>query len=226
MSYPRRSPVWSAVGALGPEPGQRFDMTVALRFADPGDEARRLGDLALADLSALPRLGIKGPGAGDWLAARGLPVPVAVYGWARPPDGGLVVRVDRMELLVEDGFDGGNARELAEELGYGGGGVYRVERQDASVALCGRRAAEVLAQTCALDPVELGPSFVRTRVAVTSCALKRNDVGAVPVYRLWCDPAWAPYLWDELAAIVRELGGAPVGWLCLERAAASSPPGG
>ena len=59
MSYPRRTPVHAALESLAPEWGERFDMTVALRFSDAEEELKRLADLGLADLSALRRVGVK-----------------------------------------------------------------------------------------------------------------------------------------------------------------------
>jgi sarcosine oxidase subunit gamma len=193
-------------------------MTMALRYADPDEESKWLADLGLADLSALRRVGVKGPAAEAWLDDHGFPAPSAIYGWQRL-DGGLVVRNDTREFLIEDGFGGGRAVELVKELGFGGDGAYRVERQDCSLLITGERALEVFAQTCGVNVGEMGDAFFKTRIALTSCSVMRDDVAATPAWRLWFDPSYAEYLWTALLEIITELGGGPIGWQSLERAA-------
>ena len=220
MSYHRRSPAHEPQAALQPQWGDRFGMAVPLFFTTPEDELAHLAELALADLSALPRFGCKGRSAAEWVAARDLPVPPSIYGWQRLEDGGLLIRVDSREFMVENGLGGGCAENLADDLGLGADGVYRVQRQDASFTIAGRRATDVLAQTCSINFAETGDDFLKTRVALTSCALKRDDFGAVPAYRLWCDPSYGEYLFAALLEITTELGGVPVGWESVERVTA------
>jgi sarcosine oxidase subunit gamma len=193
-------------------------MTVPLCFTTPEDELTQLAELSLADLSALPRFGCKGRGAEGWMAARGLPVPSSIYGWERLEDGGLLVRVDSREFMVENDLGGGCAETLIVELGSGADGVYPVQRQDAAFVLVGRRAGEVLAQTCSVNFAETGSDFLKARVALTSCSVKRDDLGGVPAYRLWCEPSYGEYLFAALLEITTELGGGPVGWECVEKA--------
>ena len=223
MSYPRRSPAHQSQAALDPQWGERFGMTVPLCFATPEEEHALLSELALGDLSALLRFGCKGRRTADWMAARGLPVPPSIYGWERLEDGGLLVRVDNREFMVENGLGGGCAETLIAELGSGADGVYRVQRQDAALVLAGRRAAEVLAQTCGVDFSETGDDFLKTRVALTSCSIKREPLGDVPAYRLWCEPSYGEYLFAALLEIVHELGGGPVGRDCFEDAVNHAP---
>jgi len=214
MSYPRRTPVHAAIESSALGWGDRFGMTVALRFAETQAESNRLTDLGLADLSALRRVGIKGPAAEVWLGDHGCPAPSMVYEWQRLDDGGLVIRNDTQEFLIE----GDRAVELAEKHGFGADGAYRVERQDCSLLITGNRALEVFAQTCGVNVAEMGDAFFKTRIALTSCSVLRDDVGTIPAWRLWFDPSYAEYLWSALLEIITELGGGPVGWESLERA--------
>jgi sarcosine oxidase subunit gamma len=214
MSYPRRTPVHAAIESSALEWGDHFGMTVALAFTEPGVESGRLADLGLADLSAIPRVGLKGPTAETWLKDHGWPAPSATYERQRLDDGSLVVRNDTQEFLIE----GTSAAGLADELGYGTDGAYRVERQDCSLLITGERALAVFAQTCGVDVAEMGDAFFKTRIALTSCSVMRDDVGTNPAWRLWFDPSYAEYLWTALLEIITELGGGPVGWGCLKRA--------
>ena len=217
MSYPRRSPAHQPQADLEPKWGRRFDMAVPLQFTTLEDERAQLAELAVADLSALPRFGCKGPAAAEWMAGRGLQAPPSIYGWRRLEDGELLVRVDNREFMVEDGIAGGRAETLAEDLSSGADGVYPVQRQDAAFVLVGRRSTEVLAQTCSVNLAETGDDFLKTRVALTSCSLKRDNLGGTPTYRLWCEPSYGEYLFTALLEITKDLGGGPVGWECVER---------
>jgi glycine cleavage system aminomethyltransferase T len=135
----------------------------------------------------------------------------------------MVIRVDTLEFLTEDGFGGGAVVGLAEKLGPGADGAYRVERQDCSLLITGDRALEVFAQTCGVNLVEMGDAFFKTRIALTSCSVKREDVGETPAYRLWLEPSYAEYLWTALLEIVTELGGGAIGWRRIEEAAGFPP---
>ena len=129
-----------------------------------------------------------------------------------------MIRVDTQEFLIEDGLDGGAALDLAEQLGPGAEGAYRVERQNCSLLITGGRALEVFAQTCGVNISEMGDAFFKTRIALTSCSVKRDDVGDVPAWRLWFEPSYGHYLWCALLEIIEELGGGAIGWEAIERA--------
>ena len=54
-------------------------MAAVLRFSDPEQEERLKGRLALADLSCLPQLGMKGAGVLAWLRENSLQTAEALY---------------------------------------------------------------------------------------------------------------------------------------------------
>jgi len=216
---PRSNPIREALVKLSPEWDEKFGMPVALHIGDPAQEAAALQDLALADLSALPKVGCKGQGAEAWLRDQGLPAPKEIYGWDCLDGGGIVARSDRFEFVIWNGFDGGPVEDLSDALRAEIPGVYRVERQDACFLIAGARALDVLAQTCGVNFAETDDVLVKTRIAVTSCTVKRVELGEIPAYRLWCEPSYGVYLWTALQEIVEELGGRPVGWACVEHAA-------
>lgn len=167
---------------------------------------------------SLPRLGVTGSAAEVWPTDHGSPAPARTYEWLRADDGGLVIRVDHHEFLAEDGLDGGSVGRLTTNLGFGIDGACRVERREASLLITGHPALELFAQTCGVEVAEMGKEFFKTRIALTSCSVRRDDVGEVPGYRLWVEPSCCHYLRQARHEIVAELGGGPVGWECLERA--------
>lgn len=209
----RRSPVHEELARLGPEWGELNAMPVALGFGDPGREASLKEELGLCDLSALDRFGVKGANAAGWLEEHGVEAPAATNSWTGLPDEGLVARLGRSEFLVEDGPDGSTVEGLKDSP-VSGAGVYPVLRQDAAFALTGRRAREVMAQTCGLDfdsaDLEERPVFL-TRVAVTSALVLPRIEDGTPVFRIWCSYPYGAYLWEELYKIVEEHGGGAIG---------------
>src|SRR6266540_6404503 len=92
---PRLSPVHHLLEARGAQWGRLGDSPIALRFGPDEDERAALPILGLCDVSALRKLGIRGPGAGTWLGERGVELPPAVYDTLPLAHGGLVVRLDR-----------------------------------------------------------------------------------------------------------------------------------
>jgi sarcosine oxidase subunit gamma len=210
----RISPVHTALEPLHPRWGEIAGMAAALDFGEPAAERNRASTLALCDISALPRLTVKGPAAVDFLVRRSLPVPGAVYQVQPLPGDGLLIRTGGAELFLESGPRGETVTEIAQALGRGGDGVYPVLRQDACFLLSGSRAREVLAQTCGLNFRETGPAFVMTRIANVSAAVLPRALNGLPVYQLWLDCSYGLSLWEHLLTIVQALDGGVAGISC------------
>ncbi len=211
----RTSPVHDALEALGPRWRHVSNMPAVLSFGRYDAERGQAAALGIADASALPRLGIKGPGAADWLHGKGLPAPAAVYDTAPLPGGGSVIRSGRDEVFVEDGLEGAIVPRLEHNLrALPGGGPYEVVRQDASFFVSGAQAASVLAQTCGVDFRRPDGKLVMSRVAGVSAGIRFREDLTVPVLQVWTDPSFGPYLWHTLNEIVGDLGGKPVGLCC------------
>ena len=68
MSAQRLSPVNAQLAVLQPQWDERCGMQMASRVG--ADDDARLQAVALADLSFLPKIGLKGPAAARWLEAR------------------------------------------------------------------------------------------------------------------------------------------------------------
>jgi sarcosine oxidase subunit gamma len=207
----RVSPVYDALDALHPRWGEICGMPAPLDFGNPAMERRRAAILGLCDVSALIRLTVKGPAAEEFLKRQHLTVPAEVYEVQQLGQDGLTIRTGGVEFFLESGPRDDTVSVIAETLGRGGEGVYPVLRQDASFLLSGSRALEVLVQTCGINFRETGQQFVMSRIAGVSCGILLRELNNVPVYQLWLDFTYGPYLWDQLLGIVRELNGGPVG---------------
>jgi len=200
---------------------------VAQDFGDPGRERETARRLGLADLSPLPRLGVKGAGTADWLAGRGFQVPGESNQAVRQASGVLAARLAPSELLLLGDLSGDppgdpgpldaiaaawRAEPLPPERPRG----YLVPRQHSHFwfLVSGERAAAMFAKLCGVD---LRPGkFADGRIAQTSLArmnavVIRDDRGGVLAYHLLGDSASAEYLWDCLTDAMAEFAGAPVG---------------
>ena len=190
-------------------------MAAVLRFSDSEQEDRLKGRLGLADLSCLPRIGLKGAGVLAWLQENGLQTAEALYAVTPVEAHGILVRIDREEVILEDGLQGQVVSRIRDRLSANPSGVYRVERQEASFLLIGSRIDEVLSQTCGHDFRESAGQVVLSRVAGVSCRLLQVEASGIGGFRIWLDPSYSVYLWEMLLGIVREEGGDAVGLGCL-----------
>jgi len=213
MTSSRSSPLTYRFASLHPEWATVHGMPLAARV--PGESPERLWTLGICDLSALVRVGVKGPRAAEWLSSHGVQVPQQPNSWASTGGGGLIARLARTEFLIEDGFDGSVAAGLASELKPGSPGVYPVPRQDCALALTGKQVNELLVQTCNVDfsaADATARAVTLTQMVGVSITALRADIDALPCYRIWCDGTSGAYLWETLAGIAAALGGGPVGF--------------
>ena len=190
-------------------------MAAVLRFSGPEQEERLKGRLALADLSCLPRLGLKGAGVLAWLRENGLQTAESLHALTPIEGHGILVRIDREEVILEDGLRGQVVSRIQDRLWANPPGVYRVERQEASFLLIGSRTHEVLSQTCGHDFRESEGQVILSRVAGVSCRLLPVEVSGIAGLRIWLDPSYSVYLWETLLGIARDEGGDAVGLGCL-----------
>ena len=139
MNATRLSPLHDSLRAAAPGVG-RVERAWRRRCVSAAASGLRI---ELADLSALRRAGLKGPGAADCCTLTAVPVPSRPNAWS-PLDGdGLVARLGRSEFLVEDGPRGDFALTVQAELGAGVSGVYPVLRQDAALLVRGDAVREL-----------------------------------------------------------------------------------
>lgn len=185
----------------------------------PGSTANGT-QLSIADVSCLPRFGVKGPGAAAWLESQGIAVSDRPNSWCSLTDGspdsmsGIVARLGMTEFLVEDSLHSSVAPRLAEACRQPPAQVYPVLRQDLAIVLVGEAVNDVLLQTCSCNFRALSlaehPVVLTSMVGITVTMIPGERHGQ-PFYRIWCDGTFGAYLWRTLWAIVQELGGRVVG---------------
>jgi hypothetical protein len=206
---------------LNPE----WETVAGMRTPRRLDAPAHAGGLGLCDASALPKFGMAGPCAAEWLAVQGISVPGSIYAWcALRGDTGLIVRLPFDEFFIEDGPEDLTVPVLKANLGDGQAGCYPIERQDAGLLVCepegsirpaGAAITALMEQCCAVELARERGNFLMTRVAgVNSMLLWRP-----PALRLWCSASVAIYLWETLCEIAHDLGGDPVGLASAQRRA-------
>lgn len=154
----------------------------------------------LSVANELPRFGLKGRTAADWLAGQGIALPPQPNTWLALADQGRVLRLGRGEFLLE-----GDAAKLLESAWQDGQpDLYRVPRYDAAFVLAGEKVTVLLQEICMLDtgPQAMAGQVLMTLAAGISVTLVCETNGAASVYRLWCDATYGDYMKNTLQEIL------------------------
>ncbi len=208
------SPVAFAQKVRKPVLGQINGMQAALSFGGVDVEAQNSRILGICDVSCLDRFGLKGPKAAEWLQTSGMKLPATANSWVLQDSGSLLMRLGNTEFLLEDSLENDLARMFSNKA-LDGGGIHKVIRSDAAFIVSGERTAALFSEVCAidLDNGMLGDNrLVMTVIAGVSATIIKQTLKGQPVYRIWCDGTFGPYLWKTLLGIMEEHGGGPVGF--------------
>ncbi|AHB48853.1 sarcosine oxidase [Hyphomicrobium nitrativorans NL23] len=174
-----------------------------------------LDELAIVDLSPLPRIGFKGRGTIEAMRARGLLVEAEPNRLFPQDDGSLCLVLAPSEVLILSAFDGNESRFSEWEQTFRLDDeecTYPLPRRDshAWLAVTGRRAPAMFAKLCGVD-LRLGKfpnhAIAQTSVARINAIVARSDRGETPVFHLLADIASALYLSSCLLDAAREYGG-------------------
>ena len=229
-SLPRRSFLYRELGKLGARFEAVNGMAAPIDFGDPDGELAAARRLALADCTALPRTGYKGPRALHWLRGQGVAVGEEDNRAFEQPDGALAARLAPSEALILGALSGapGLCARLDGTWSIGlRSGAYRVPRADTNCwfRVTGAEAPPMFAKLCGID---LRPhkfpdrSIAQTSVAKLSAIVIRADLGGVPAFHLLTDSASAAFMWSSLSDAMAEFPGRPVGLAALRRLAEHS----
>jgi len=202
-AQPRESAKWEVING----------MDTAVEFASAAIEDARKKVLGVADVSCLSRYGVKGPNATQWLLERGIAIPTNPNAWTMCEQKTLVLRLGSSEFLIEDQLGGSACSRLASDTTRVAS-VYKVPRADAAFIVSGSEALNLFSELCSLDLREkslAAKDLIMTQVAGISATIIRQTLNGEPVYRVWCDGTYGPYMWEVLIEIATELGGGAVG---------------
>lgn len=208
------SPVAFAHALTKPVSGEVNGMETALSFAAADVEAKRHETLSICDVSSLNRFGVKGPQSAAWLQAAGVTLPEGTNSWTSQDNGSLVMRLGNTEFLVEDQPENTLCQTL-NDTAVETNGVHKIIRNDAAFIVSGKLTSALFSEVCEID-LEGGAlednRLVMTVIAGMSATMLKQTLNNQPVYRIWCDGTFGPYLWKTLLGIIEEQGGGPVGF--------------
>lgn len=174
-----------------------------------------MGQLLIADLSTLPRLGFKGRGTLPAMQARGLQFENKPNRAFRQSDGSLCMVLAASEVFLLDALNGDGRRFSKFE------DQWRIEDNEktypmprrhshAWFALDGSAAPELFSKICAVDlraHIFGDLAIAQTSVARLNAIILRADAGNRPVYHLLADSAASRYMLACLKDAAEEFGG-------------------
>lgn len=218
-ALPRRSFIYRELVQLGARFEAVNGMAAPIDFGDPEAELAAARKLAIADCTALPRTGYKGPRALDWLRGQGVAIGDKDNMAYPQADGALAARLAPSEALILgplSGEAGLSARLDGTWSIHLQSGAYRVPRADTNCwfRIAGTEAPTMFAKLCGVD---LRPhkfpqgGIAQTSVAKLTAILIRADLGRVPSFHLLTDSASAGFMWSSLLDAMAEFSGRPVG---------------
>jgi len=206
LTNSRLSPLHDALAHLHPTWGTLGGTPVALHFGDTAEEAKQAAVLGLCDVSALPRITLKGPGAKAAMEQCHVTVPDGVFAVASAGAGGVSARTGGAEFFVEDGPTDTAVARIRKLLDSKPAGVYPVNRADASMLLSGSEAVDVLEQTCGYNFRNADEKkLVYTRVAGVACSVLPRKLNNIAAFQLWMDGTYGFYLWETLLDIAGDM---------------------
>lgn len=166
----------------------------------------------LAEAVPQRRFGVKGLQAAEALKRLGLAVPARPNSWAplrmsdRDGSWNVIGRLGSTEFFIEESGDAPGIAALEELTASEKSGVYPVLREDSALVLGGACADDVLAQVCNVNfaalPESARPIVMTLIIGVGVLVLPQVSDEDGPVYRIWCDPSFGPYLWKALEEVV------------------------
>lgn len=184
-------------------------------------------ELAICDLSTLPRIGFKGRGASAWLGNQDFNLPSHPNSAVVQSSGSIIAKLsDQEALILTDIFslsDDVNKlviksmtdhRELTQQ-------IYILPRGDSHCwfAVTGMKASEMFSKICAVDlrshKFSLG-SVAQTSLAKVNSVIIRQDLGNTPCFYVLSDITSAEFLWDCLLDAMHEYQGVNIGITALQ----------
>ena len=167
--------------------------------------------IALADLSALPRSGMKGRQIASWIESKNYRVGEDSNRAYEQHDGVLIARLSPGELMLLSNATNPSADLMSHsfDANYL---CYPVRRQDSHYwfSLSGARGPDMLAKLCAVDLSKDAfdnHSVAQTSVATTSTIILRHDTQDVQSYYLLGDRSTMHYMWACLVDAMGEFDG-------------------
>ena len=199
--------------------------TVITNIEDTVTEANYAENLAICDVSFLPRIGIKNINAYPDVLEPITNIPNNVNS-ATDSNGCLVGKIGPQELLLINSINSSTdlQHNIVEKYfiksAYNNG-VYLVPRQDSQVCfiITGKQAPSLFAKICSIDLRKHkfnNLQITQTNIARISSIIIRNDINDILSFYLLVDQAYKAYFWDCINNAMVEYSGKAIGTNSLE----------
>lgn len=206
-----RSPLDRLLHERGAEWTHCAGSTIANTLATAPNPA----ELALFDLTSMPRIGFKGRKTIEAMTARGIALQAKPNCVFPQTDGSLCLVFAPSEVLLLSTLTGNGTRftELEESFSLENDErTYPLPRRDSHcwLAITGRHAPAILAKLCAIDMrFQKFPNhtIAQTSLARINAIVARADIGDTEVVHVLADMASALYLSTCLLDAAGEFGG-------------------
>tara|TARA_E500000178_G_C16939675_1_gene715742 strand:+ start:412 stop:1110 length:699 start_codon:yes stop_codon:yes gene_type:complete len=180
-------------------------------------EHKRASNLALSDLSMLPRIGFKGSDVNEWLKSQNINIPSEPNQATFHLDGSWMCRLSKQEFMMTESLGGKSLSFATLHSADVAGRVYKIPRADshAWLSLSGTFASVVMSKLCAVDLSDRtfrNGSIAQTSLARVSAVILRADLTPKTLnYHIFSDSTSIEFLWDCLSDAMLEFRGVPVG---------------
>ena len=220
----RRSPVYRKFAEGSSVMGDINTYNIPLLVSTREEEAEFVENLALCDLTALNRVGLRGRSVASWLQQQFKIELPAINQAVKVQEGLLVIRLSETEFtLLEESEDSLDSFEkFFDKAGDGVRtgdypDIYYLPRQDSHSCLmvCGKHCATMFSKICAVDlrtHVFSNLSVAQTSLARSNAIIIRRDLQKVPGYFILVDSSLTEYLWGCLLDAMQEFKGGVVGY--------------
>lgn len=207
----QHSPIETIMGAYDClDTGHRF-------YHAPLDFAQ-LKHCALIDLYAMPRVGLRGADAADYLIGLGFCLPDRPNQLSVQADGTVVARLSATEYFLFGALQDRGQRVAAIEQQWQletDVAHYLLPRQDSHtcIQLTGDCAPQLMAKLCGVDLATeqfKAGDVVQTSVARIN-AIIMNVSDNITRFNIFCDRAAALYMWDVVVDAMQEFNGQIMG---------------
>lgn len=227
----KRTALYHRHRALGARMGVAAGWECAESFGSVEEEVRRArSSVAVADLSPLGKLLVRGAGVGAWIAGGwggGSAELGRVVPWGDVPGTRLCRLTEEDALVLALPAETARVAEGLAESGASEGGGSCLHLVDltsgrAGIGLVGPRSADLLVNLTALDlSDERLPDgrCAQTGLARVPVTIVRQDAGGggLPAYEIYVARDLGEYVWDAVFDAAPELGARPCGWAAYTR---------
>ena len=216
----RRSPLYRYHQQLDARFVERSDGLLVSQYGnDLAREVQAANSLAIADLTALQRIGFRGVDTEAWLESQGLCLPASPNAASLQQDGVITARLSHTESLLLD--DLRKPAKVFQQLRNNWSmdidkHTYLLERGDSHgcFALSGEHVPELLSKVCAVDMrLHKFPQYsvAQTSVARSNSIVVRVDFGPSPGFLILSDLSTTEFVWQGLLDAMLEFNGKAIG---------------